>query len=94
MTARNHTQNYTTLTDATHHCANAKQKGPAVCTGMPGLSKRAVENIVLAGLRSALMTEEAMAQFGHDYTRHLAEQNKGASDRIGCRTGMLSRLVV
>jgi len=60
-----------------YYCANAKRKGPAVCTGMPGLSKTAVETLVLEGLRSALMTDEAVAQFRRDYTRHLAEQNRG-----------------
>lgn len=75
-----------------YYCANAKQKGPAVCTGMPGLSKAAVEILVLDGLRSALMTEDAVAQFRSDYARHLAEQNKGASDRITRRSGALRGL--
>ncbi|GGF65734.1 hypothetical protein GCM10011402_17320 [Paracoccus acridae] len=39
-----------------YNCANAKQKGPAVCTGMPGLRKAAVEEIELDGLHEALMT--------------------------------------
>ena len=34
-----------------YYCANAKQKGPAVCTGMPGLRAAAVEEIILGGLR-------------------------------------------
>lgn len=59
---------------------------------MPGLRKAAVEEIVLDGLRSALMTEEAVAQFRRDYTRHLAEQNRGASDRIARRTAVLRSL--
>ena len=65
-----------------YYCGNAKQKGPAVCTGMPGLRKAAVEGIILDGLRKALMTEEAVAQFLRDYARHLAEQNRGANQRI------------
>ncbi|WP_373429700.1 hypothetical protein [Paracoccus sp. WLY502] len=75
-----------------YYCANAKQKGPAVCTGMPGLRKAAVEGIILHGLREALMTEEAVAQFRRDYTRHLAEQNRGAADRIARRNSVLRGL--
>lgn len=47
---------------------------------------------MLDGLRSALMTEDAVAQFRSDYARHLAEQNKGASDRIARRSGALRGL--
>ncbi|WCQ98572.1 recombinase family protein [Paracoccus aestuarii] len=75
-----------------YYCANAKQKGPAVCPGMPGLRKAAVEDIVLDGLREALMSREAVAQFRKDYARHLAEQNRGASQRISRRAAAVRSL--
>lgn len=59
---------------------------------MPGLSKAAVETLVLDGLRSALMTEEAVAQFRRAYTHHLADQNKDASDRIARRSSAIRSL--
>ena len=48
---------------------------------MPGLSKAAAEILVLDGLRSALMTEDAVAQFRSDYAHHLAEQNVSVRHR-------------
>lgn len=75
-----------------YYCANAKQKGPAVCSGMPGLRKDAVGEIVLDGLREALMRPEAVAQFRKDYPRHLAELNRGASQRISRRAAALRSL--
>ncbi|UXU76559.1 zinc ribbon domain-containing protein [Paracoccus sp. SMMA_5] len=75
-----------------YYCANAKQKGAAVCPGMPGLRKAAVEEIILSGLREALMTEEAVAQFRRDHSRHLAEQNRGASERIARRNSAIRSL--
>lgn len=61
-----------------YYGGNAKQKGAAVCAGMPGLSRANAEALILDGLKNALMTETAVAQFRKDYALDLAEQNKTA----------------
>ena len=65
-----------------YYCANAKEKGPAVCAGMPGLSRSEAEALILSGLRDGLMTDTAIEQFRKDFARHVAEQSKGATERI------------
>lgn len=75
-----------------YYCANAKQKGAAVCAGMPGLSRASAEALILDGLRSALMTETAVAQFRRDYARHLAEQDKDAAERTTRRSAAIRSL--
>lgn len=75
-----------------YYCANANQKGPAICLGMPGLRKDAVEEIVLGGLREILMRPKAVAQFRKDYPRHLAELNCGASQRNSQRAAAVRSL--
>lgn len=56
-----------------HFCANARWKGPAACTGIPGLLKEVLEQTVLDGLRHHLMQHEAVAEFIQQYQDHAAE---------------------
>lgn len=50
-----------------YYCANAKEKGPAVCSGMPGILQSEVEETVLSGLREGLMQPAAYAQFQQEF---------------------------
>lgn len=59
---------------------------------MPGLRKATVEEIVLDGLREGPLRPEAVAQFRKDYPRHLAELNRGASQRISRRAATVRSL--
>jgi site-specific DNA recombinase len=55
-----------------YYCANAKEKGPAVCAGMPGILQSEVEESVLSGLRDGLMQPDAYAKFREDYRIRIA----------------------
>ncbi|TKZ15469.1 recombinase family protein [Shimia litoralis] len=57
-------------TRKTYYCANAKEKGPAVCSGMPGLRKDIIEENVVSRMRNGLLQEEAYQQFKKDFLRH------------------------
>lgn len=59
-----------------YYCANAKEKGATVCTGLPGIRIDKLQPLVLAGLRDELMMPEAVARFSEEYRRHIAEVNQ------------------
>lgn len=42
-----------------YYCANHKEKGAAVCKGMPGIRQADAEALVLNGLRTQLMQPAA-----------------------------------
>jgi site-specific DNA recombinase len=46
-----------------YYCANAKEKGHAVCTGMPGLLERDAASSLVSGLRDGLMKDDAYKRF-------------------------------
>ncbi len=46
-----------------YYCANAKEKGAAICTGMPGLKEQDAATSILSGLKTGLMQDEAYAEF-------------------------------
>lgn len=75
-----------------YYCANAKEKGPAVCSGMPGLSARVAEETVLHGLRRELMTDEAFAAFKAAFTRHLREARQAAAETTQVRERAIRKL--
>jgi hypothetical protein len=59
-----------------YYCANAKEKGATVCTGLPGIHIDKLQPLVLAGLRDELMMPEAVARFSEEYRRHIVEVNQ------------------
>ena len=59
-----------------YYCANAKEKGAAICKGIPGIRIDRLQPLVLAGLRDELMMPEAVARFSEEYRRHIAEKNR------------------
>lgn len=75
-----------------YYCANAKEKGAAVCAGQPGVAKDEAERNVLSRLKSGLMTDTAIAQFRKDYVRHLKEQSQASLARVKSRTTRLRAL--
>ncbi|WP_421906027.1 recombinase family protein [Mameliella sp.] len=62
-----------------YYCANAKEKGEAVCTGMPGLSEADAAETILGGLREGLMQEKEYEQFRSSYIAKMQadEQESG-----------------
>ncbi len=59
-----------------YYCSNAKEKGAAVCKGLPGIRIDRLQPLVLAGLRDELMMPEAVARFSEEYRRHIAAANQ------------------
>ncbi len=65
-----------------YYCANHKEKGAAICKGMPGLRQSDVEELVLAGFRRQLMLPEAYEKFRTDFARHIqARSGEMAADQ-------------
>lgn len=56
-----------------YYCANAREKGPAACEGMPGIAQTKLEEMVLGGIRDELMQPEAVAAFIEAYERKQRE---------------------
>ena len=57
-----------------YYCANAKEKGPAVCSGMPGLKETDAAESILSGLRTGLMQDEAYQAFRGRFNALVSEQ--------------------
>ena len=57
-----------------YYCANAKEKGPAVCKGMPGLKEIDAAETILSGLRHGLMQDEAYEEFRRSFVEHMRRQ--------------------
>ncbi|WP_299357077.1 zinc ribbon domain-containing protein [uncultured Shimia sp.] len=53
-----------------YYCANAKEKGPAVCADLPGIRKTIIEEEVVSRMRDGLLQDEAYQQFKIDFLRH------------------------
>jgi site-specific DNA recombinase len=56
-----------------YYCANAREKGPVACKGIPGIAKDKLEDLVLGGLQRELMQPEAVTAFIDDFGRHQNE---------------------
>ncbi len=65
-----------------YYCANAKEKGPTVCTGQPGLRLDRLEPLVLSALRTELMTPPALEQFRMELAARLEEANQDRRDTV------------
>ncbi|WP_375173883.1 recombinase family protein [Pseudooceanicola sp.] len=63
----------------TYYCANAKEKGPSVCTGFRGLRESVALPLVLSGLRDDLMKPEAYARF-RDRVHHQLQAAQGTAE--------------
>lgn len=65
-----------------YYCANAREKGAAVCRGVPGIAQDKIEALVLNGLRDQLMQPEAVAEFIRRYQAHQRELDNDRRDRL------------
>ncbi|PKQ10609.1 MAG: recombinase family protein [Alphaproteobacteria bacterium HGW-Alphaproteobacteria-1] len=65
-----------------YYCANAKEKGDAVCSGMPGLKETAAADILLSGLRAGLMQDDAYARFAAQFEAKMKAGQKGAAELL------------
>lgn len=63
-----------------YYCANAKEMGPAVCPGMPGLLRTEAERTVLAGITRDLMRPAAVDAFRKAVAGALGERSGSAQD--------------
>ncbi|CUH36607.1 hypothetical protein JSE7799_01221 [Jannaschia seosinensis] len=64
-----------------YYCANAKEKGPTICTGMPGLRLDRLQPLVLTGLRDGLLTPEAVGRFRRAFTARQVEEDRDRESR-------------
>lgn len=64
-----------------YYCANAKEKGASVCSGMPGLKEDLAAKTILSCLRFALMQDTAYQRFRERYVEQmrLTEHQKWGS---------------
>ncbi|QQA42586.1 recombinase family protein [Pelagovum pacificum] len=63
----------------TYYCADAKEKGPSVCTGFRGLRESVALPLVLSALRADLMKPEAYARF-RDRVHHQLKAAQGTAE--------------
>ncbi|WP_424511193.1 recombinase family protein [Rhodovulum steppense] len=63
-----------------YYCANAKEKGPAVCQGMPGLLQSVAETTIIVGLQHELMQPAAYERFRKQMARHLKTMGNTGDD--------------
>ena len=63
-----------------YYCANHKEKGVAVCKGMPGIRQADAEALVLNGLRTQLMQPAAYEKFRADFARRVQAKSREQTD--------------
>ncbi|MBC2836516.1 recombinase family protein [Paragemmobacter straminiformis] len=68
-----------------YYCATNKEKGPAFCSGMPGILQSEVDGFALAGLRDGLMQPAAYAHFREEYARHLEATQSATTEDLKLR---------
>ena len=59
-----------------YYCANAKEKGASVCTGMPGLKESDAAKSILSGLQVGLLQKDAFEDFQKRYLAKMKSQDK------------------
>jgi hypothetical protein len=65
-----------------YYCANAKEKGPSVCTGFRGLRESVALPLVLSGLRDDLMQPKAYESFRNRVLLQLMSSRGAAEDAL------------
>lgn len=66
----------------TYYCAEAKEKGPSVCTGFRGLRDSIALPLVLSGLRQNLMAPEAYETFRERFQQRLRDSQGASEDAL------------
>ncbi|UWS81310.1 recombinase family protein [Phaeobacter sp. G2] len=65
-----------------YYCANAKEKGASVCSGMRGLKEEDAATSILSGLKSGLMRDEAYAEFREKFLARKKGEEKERDDLL------------
>ena len=67
-----------------YYCANAKEKGAAICSGMPGLKESLAAEKILSNLKESFMQEAAYQKFRTRYIdgMRLTEHQSGEALRL------------
>ncbi|WP_340246726.1 zinc ribbon domain-containing protein [Sulfitobacter pontiacus] len=65
-----------------YYCANHKEKGKAVCTGMPGLSETDAAESILSGLRTGLMQDAAYGDFRKKFVEKVRAQEHETGEAL------------
>ncbi|WP_240790927.1 recombinase zinc beta ribbon domain-containing protein [Sulfitobacter sp. TCYB15] len=74
-----------------YYCANHKEKGKAVCTGMPGLSETDAAESILSGLRTGLMQDAAYEDFRKTFVEKVRAQEHETGEALRRHDVDLSR---
>lgn len=75
-----------------YYCANAKEKGAAICTGMPGLKEADAATSILSGLKTGLMQDEAYAEFRKSYLARKKAEKKERDDLLRLQNQSIRQL--
>ena len=75
-----------------YYCANAKEKGAAICTGMPGLKEQDAAISILSGLKTGLMQDEAYAEFREKFLARTKAVEKEREDVLRIHAQSISKL--
>jgi site-specific DNA recombinase len=65
-----------------YYCANHKEKGKSVCTGMPGLSETDAAESILSGLRTGLMQDAAYEDFRETFVDKMRAQEHETGEAL------------
>ena len=65
-----------------YYCANAKEKGAAVCEGMPGVRESVAAETILGCLRSGLMQDAAYEDFRASFIAKVREQEAESGEAL------------
>jgi site-specific DNA recombinase len=69
-----------------YYCANKKEKGDSVCTGIVGILRVNAEALVFAAMRRELMTDDAYGKFREDFEKHFEASQSDAKNDYELRT--------
>lgn len=73
-----------------YYCANAREKGAAICEGMPGVLQSDIEELALSGIRDGMMQDDAYERFRRDFEAHLRKMRPGAEEDLKLRDKMIA----
>ena len=75
-----------------YYCADHKEKGIAVCTGIRGLKERAAATSILSGLKTGLMKDEAYAEFREKFMARMKAGEKDREDMLRLQDQSIRKL--
>ena len=77
-----------------YYCADAKEKGPSVCTGFRGLKETRASELVLGALQTELMQPAAYEAFRERFRLHLSQSQAAAEDALRLHDARVRELQV